>query len=115
MDIDFMIQDTFALTRPQWKLCTNLEEAGRSFAEAVAQNYQAQEPGKPTEPDESSDDTSSEDGVEEDELRVPETTGAQSSSEEIEADVCFLAFNSCSRYLSLTVHIDTSQRRGPDS
>ena len=36
MDIDFIIQDTFALTRPQWKLNTDFEEAGRLFAEKVA-------------------------------------------------------------------------------
>ncbi|KAI9879831.1 MAG: hypothetical protein M1830_006854 [Pleopsidium flavum] len=86
MDIDFIIQDTFALTRPQWKLSTNLDEAGRSFAEAVAQNYKAQESGKLAEPDESDDDSSSEDGVEEDEFRVAEPEEAQSSSEEIEAE-----------------------------
>jgi len=90
MDIDFIIQDTFALTRPQWSLSTNLDEAGRSFAEAVAQNYKARESGKPAEPDESDDDTSSEDGVEEDELPIPEAEEVQSSGEEIEAEVCFL-------------------------
>ena len=43
MDVDFIVQDTFALVRPQWKLATNLDEAGRAFADAVAQNYKTQE------------------------------------------------------------------------
>jgi regulator of nonsense transcripts 2 len=38
MDIDFIVQDVFALTRPQWKLASNMEEAGRAFQLAVAQN-----------------------------------------------------------------------------
>lgn len=40
MDIDFVIQDTFSLLRPQWKTVNNLEEARTAFAEACKQNYQ---------------------------------------------------------------------------
>ncbi|OAA69040.1 nonsense-mediated mRNA decay factor (Upf2) [Cordyceps fumosorosea ARSEF 2679] len=36
MDIDFIVQDTFGLTRPQWKFAANLEEATKAFHEAVA-------------------------------------------------------------------------------
>ncbi|KAM3485806.1 hypothetical protein MY8738_001092 [Beauveria namnaoensis] len=36
MDIDFIVQDTFGLTRPQWKFAANLEEATKAFQEAVA-------------------------------------------------------------------------------
>ena len=93
MDVDFIVQDTFALVRPQWKLSTNLDEAGRSFADAVAQNYRPQDSGKAVEPDESVEDTSSEDAAEEDDLRVPEADveGQQSSSEEIEEEVCLIS------------------------
>ncbi|CAL8575927.1 mRNA decay protein [Xanthoria parietina] len=46
MDIDFIVQDSFALTRPQWKLVTGFEEAGQAFANLVKQNYKAQEANK---------------------------------------------------------------------
>lgn len=36
MDIDFIVQDTFGLTRPLWKFASNLEEATKAFQEAVA-------------------------------------------------------------------------------
>ena len=90
MDVDFIVQDTFALVRPQWKLATNLDEAGRAFADAVAQNYKTQEAAKQTEPDESDDETSSEDAVGDDGLRVPDADAEeqQSSSDDIDADVC---------------------------
>lgn len=90
MDIDFVVQDTFALVRPQWKLATNLDEAGRGFADAVAQNYKTQEAAKQFEPDISDDETSSEDAVGEDELRGPDADveEQQSSSEDADADVC---------------------------
>lgn len=86
MDIDFLVQDTFALTRPQWKLATSFEEAGRAFADAVAQNYKSQEPEKTVEAEDADDDASS-DGGEDDEPRVPEMDEAHSSSEEAEAEV----------------------------
>ena len=86
MDVDFMIQDTFALIRPQWKLVADLDEAGRAFAEAVTQNYKSQEPDKVIEPEEIEYDGSS-DGGDEDELRVPDMEDAQSSSEEAEPEV----------------------------
>ncbi|KAK5653863.1 hypothetical protein OQA88_7787 [Cercophora sp. LCS_1] len=35
MDIEFLVQDIFALTRPQWKLASNLEEASKVFQLAV--------------------------------------------------------------------------------
>lgn len=38
MDIEFIVQDVFSLTRPQWKLASNLEEASRAFQLAVAQD-----------------------------------------------------------------------------
>ena len=39
MDIDFIVQDVFALVRPQWKIAADLAEATHMFSEAVALNY----------------------------------------------------------------------------
>ncbi|MCJ1402890.1 hypothetical protein MMC11_006111 [Xylographa trunciseda] len=86
MDIDFIIQDTYALTRPQWKLVASLEEAGSAFSDAVSQNYKSQEPERIVEPEDVEDDASS-DGGDEDERRVPEMDDAHSSSEEVEQEV----------------------------
>ena len=87
MDIDFIIQDTYALTRPQWKLAKDFEEAGRAFAESVTQNYKTSEAEKITESEALEDDTSSEDDADDDDLQVPEMEDAHSSSEEAEAEV----------------------------
>lgn len=38
MDIEFIVQETFSLTRPQWMLATNLEEAAKAFQLAIAQD-----------------------------------------------------------------------------
>ena len=40
MDVDFMIQDTFAMLRLQWKVASTFDEASQQFAEACKQNYQ---------------------------------------------------------------------------
>ena len=87
MDIDFIIQDTFALTRPQWKLASSFEEAGRAFAEIVGQHYKAQEPEKTIEVEVVDDGGSSSDDADEDEPPVPEMEEGQSSSEELETEV----------------------------
>lgn len=39
MDIDFLIDDAFALVRPSWKITKTLEESGAAFAEACRENY----------------------------------------------------------------------------
>lgn len=55
MDIEFIVQDVFALTRPQWKLASNIEEASKAFQLAIAQNSKTSglnkvaEPAGPTE------------------------------------------------------------------
>ena len=93
MDIDFIVQDTFALTRPQWKLNTDLEEAGRLFAEQVKQNYKSQEAEKAIEVEEPDDDGSSDDEADDEELAVPDMD-AQSSSDEAEAEVSLAEYPS---------------------
>ncbi|KAL9103986.1 MAG: hypothetical protein Q9163_001006 [Psora crenata] len=85
MDIDFIVQDSFALIRPQWKLAANLEEAGRAFAVMVKHNNRPQEAGKPVETEEPEDDSSDGEGDDED-LRVPEMDDGQSSGDEADAE-----------------------------
>jgi regulator of nonsense transcripts 2 len=87
MDIDFVVQDTYSLVRPQWKLATELQEAAQIFGEAVAQNYNLRDGEKTLEPED--DDIESiysegpvDDGFDED--GVPEADEEQSTSEEAE-------------------------------
>ena len=84
MDIDFVIQDAFALVRPQWKIATDLEEASRLFAEACQQTYKSDETEKQAEPDEAEEEASSDEG---DAADIPAREGeeGQSSSEEADA------------------------------
>ncbi|KAI4192928.1 MAG: hypothetical protein LQ346_004082 [Caloplaca aetnensis] len=89
MDIDFMVQDSFALTRPQWKLITNFEEAGKLFANLVKQHFKSQGPqgaGKPQEPEPAEDVESSSDEDEGEDAPVPEMDDGQESSDEAEAE-----------------------------
>lgn len=85
MDIDFIIQDTYALTRPQWKLAADFEEAGRAFADLVKQHYKSQEQEKPTEVEEPDDGASSDEDAFD---NGPRHKGedAQSSSDDAEAE-----------------------------
>lgn len=88
MDIDFIIQDTFAYVRPQWKLATNFDEAGRIFADMVKQNYKVQDPEKTTEADDADDGVSSDgDPDDEAELPVPGMDDGQSSDDEAEPEI----------------------------
>ncbi|CAK4032135.1 Regulator of nonsense transcripts UPF2 [Lecanosticta acicola] len=53
MDIEFVVQDTYNMLRPQWKLVlSNLQEAAGLFSEACKQNYQDVAAGKTAEPEE---------------------------------------------------------------
>ncbi|KAI9805049.1 MAG: hypothetical protein M1825_000883 [Sarcosagium campestre] len=61
MDVEFLVQDTYQLTRPQWKLATDLAEAGRIFAEAIANNYKLQEAERAAAVDEQDEESSSDD------------------------------------------------------
>lgn len=64
MDIDFIIQDTFAMVRPQWKLETDLQEASRAFSEAIAINYKQQSQDKITEQDDEAEELPSDEDIE---------------------------------------------------
>ena len=83
MDIDFVVQDTYSLTRPDWKFAADLQEATKLFADAVAQNYKVQEADKAPEPEDEGESSASDDGLEEDAIPDGEEDD-QSSSEEAE-------------------------------
>src|SRR6266566_6604697 len=85
MDIEFIVQDTFALTRPQWKLASNLEEASKAFHLAVAQDQKTSGMDKATEADEASIEASSEDEIADEHDAEGDD---DSDSEEEEAEVC---------------------------
>ncbi|KAK3324231.1 armadillo-type protein [Cercophora scortea] len=61
MDIDFIVQDIFSLTRPQWKLASNLEEASKVFQLAVAQDQKTTSLDKGAEQDDRTSGMSSDD------------------------------------------------------
>jgi regulator of nonsense transcripts 2 len=63
MEIDFLVQDTYSLVRPNWKLVTDLGEAAKVFAEAVSANYKQQAAEKSTEQAEDMDDSASDDAL----------------------------------------------------
>lgn len=88
MDIDFLVQDTYNLVRPQWKLVTDLAEAGKIFADAVASNYQQQTPDKAADAAEELDDSASDDGLGDDD-GAADADLAHSSSEEGEVYFTF--------------------------
>jgi regulator of nonsense transcripts 2 len=81
MDIEFIVQDTFVLTRPQWKLATNLEEAAKAFQLAIAQDQKSSGIDKVVDQDEVSVRSSSEDDGREgnDELGDPEAESDRDS------------------------------------
>jgi len=78
MDIEFTIQDIYALTRPQWKLASNFEEASKAFSLAIVQNQKSSGLDKAGEPDEASSGPSTDDEMGDD-LPMP---NADSDSEE---------------------------------
>lgn len=84
LDIEFVVQDTFALIRPQWKLAVDLSEAAGLFAEACTHNYKTQEADKAAEAEEEADEISSNDGLDDD--NGPDMEDPAESSEDA-ADV----------------------------
>jgi hypothetical protein len=103
MDIEFIVQDIFALTRPQWKLASNLEEASRAFQLAVAQDQKNSGLNKPAEVEEPEVDDSSDDDGE----ALPEP---QDSTEDEDADVsCFPSFMAILANFSRRQHMEMRQ------
>lgn len=87
MDIEFIIQDLFALTRPQWKLASNLEEASRAFQLAIAQNSKTSGLDKVVEPEDvESDGASDDDNDNEADANLADVDDESESEEDIELD-----------------------------
>lgn len=86
MDIDFVIQDTFALVRPQWKLATTFEEAGHAFADLTKQSYKDRDTGKSVGAELLDDEALSEDEEDHDDDDMQELV-ARSSDDEAETEV----------------------------
>ncbi|KAL8678632.1 MAG: hypothetical protein Q9186_005022 [Xanthomendoza sp. 1 TL-2023] len=86
MDIDFIVQDSFALLRPQWKLIRDFEDAGQTFATLVKQSYKSQGANKSQGITSAVDEASSSDEGDGENTRVPAMDDGQSSSEEAEAE-----------------------------
>jgi regulator of nonsense transcripts 2 len=90
MDIEFVVQDIFALTRPQWKLANNFEEAMQAFQLAIEQDQKTSGLSKTVEPDDVSGSSSSgddgavdqddDDEYEVDDIDLPEQENDQNLS-----------------------------------
>lgn len=65
MEIEFAIQDAFAVISSDLKLVATLQEAGNALSEAVKLNYQL---NKASEPDEIEEEHVSDDGIIEDDV-----------------------------------------------
>lgn len=88
MEIEFVVQDIFALTRPQWKLAANLEEASKAFQLAIAQDQKTAGADKAVEPDDGTSGASSEDeNGDGDEVEAYGDGEDESASEEDDAEV----------------------------
>ncbi|XP_044721990.1 MIF4G domain-containing protein [Hirsutella rhossiliensis] len=61
MEMEFVVQDILAVTRPQWKLAASLEEATKAFQLAIAQDQKTAGADKAIEPDEATSGMSSDD------------------------------------------------------
>ena len=98
MDIEFIVQDVFALTRPQWKLASNLEEASRAFQLAMAQDQKTAGIDRTAEPEDADSDGLSEDGIGDAEADIEVGTGdaepEDESDLESEIDVRYFNMNS---------------------
>lgn len=94
MDIEFIVQDVFALTRPQWKLASNIEEASRAFQLAMAQDQKTSGIDKTVEPEEADSDGSSDDGIGDNdpETGLPDADAEEDSESDEEADVSSFTF-----------------------
>jgi regulator of nonsense transcripts 2 len=90
MDIEFIVQDTFALTRPQWKLATSLEEAAKVFQNAIIQDQKTTGADKANEADLDADEEIGSDEEDDDDgdvdLPEGEIDGDESSNSDSDSD-----------------------------
>lgn len=86
MDIEFIVQDVFALTRPQWKLASNIEEASRAFQLAVAQDQKTSGLDKAAEPADADSDGPSDGEMDDVEAEVDAEAGIGEGDEDSESE-----------------------------
>ena len=84
LDIDFLVQDTYAAIRPQWKLVTELDEAARLFAEAITANYTGPTIEKTLEIEDDGILSESSEELEPDSVPEPQDPDGRSSTDEAE-------------------------------
>ena len=87
MDIEFIVQDIFALTRPQWKLATNLEEASKAFQLAIAQDQKSSGADKAGDMDDGTSGDSSDDENADELALVEPDDDEESGSDDAEEEV----------------------------
>lgn len=99
MDVAFLVQDAFALVRPQWKFADNYEEAHTQFGESIRQNIQSDKPVEATGAEDAEPERAEAEDVDDDSMsdeRDGEDTGPRhlenDRSDDEDDDVCILSF-----------------------
>ncbi|QPC76430.1 hypothetical protein HYE68_007182 [Fusarium pseudograminearum] len=86
MDIEFLVHDTFSLTRPQWKIASGLEEAIKAFQLAVAQDQKSAGVDKGVDVDDATSDALSDDDNDEDGDDNDDSASEEEEAEDMEED-----------------------------
>jgi regulator of nonsense transcripts 2 len=87
LDIEFTVQDIFAVTRPQWKFASSLEEATKAFQLAISQDQKSAGADKYAEADDATSGASSEDeNGDADEIEADNDEDSASDEDEVEAE-----------------------------
>ncbi|PKS08864.1 hypothetical protein jhhlp_003475 [Lomentospora prolificans] len=81
-DIEFTVHDIFALTRPQWRLATNLEDAAAALQSTLADQQRAMAGDRTVDMEERSSAYDSDDDNGDGELPDADADASESSSEE---------------------------------
>ncbi|KAI1626494.1 armadillo-type protein [Exophiala viscosa] len=110
MDIDFLVQDTYTLVRPNWKLVTEMDEAAKLFAEAVSANYRQSAAEKAAEQAEDLEESGSEDGLGDGDADL-DAELPQSSDEEGEVSEPILINDSRINQTQAGVEEDTAEEK----
>ena len=94
MDIEFVVQDIFSLTRPQWKFATSIEDAAKALQLAIVQDQKTAGIDMTIEADDATSGASSDDENGDGEDVEQDGDGDEdSASEDGDAEVSHVAFN----------------------
>ncbi|KAK2603786.1 mRNA decay protein [Conoideocrella luteorostrata] len=87
MDIEFVVQDIFALTRPQWKFANSYEEAAKALQLSIVQDQKTAGVDKAVEADDATSGASSDDDIADvDDVEQDGEGDEDSASEDDEAE-----------------------------